>query len=58
MAVVFVGFAVAILPGVELARADADPTHELSGGDAGAFVVVPDVVDDLVAGVMGNPASF
>jgi hypothetical protein len=56
-AVVLVAFAVAILPVVKLARCDAQPSDELPGGNLRALVPTPHVIDDFVAGVMGNPTS-
>lgn len=56
-AVVFVDLAVAFLPVIELARADSQPGDEAVSGDLGPFRPVADVVDDLVARVVGNPGS-
>ncbi len=56
-AVMFVDFPVAQLPVVELAGLDADPAHELFGGNVRFVLPVPHVIDDGVTGLMGNPAS-
>ena len=55
--VVFVDLAEAVLPVVELAGADADPGEEAAGGDVGLVGPGTDEIDDLVAGVVGNPAA-
>jgi hypothetical protein len=54
----FVDFAEALLPVVEFARADADPGKEATDGNVRLVAPVADEVDELVAGVMGNPAAF
>src|SRR5262249_35192735 len=56
--VVLVGLAVALLPGVPLGGGEVQPAQEAGDGDAGLAGPVVDEVDDLVAGVVGNPASF
>ena len=56
-AVVFVPLAVAILPVVELALADAQPADELPGRNLRALVPTAHVIDHFVAGVVGNPTS-
>src|SRR5579885_3341945 len=53
--VVLVGRPVACPPIVELAGGDAEPADEPRHRDLGAPGPVPDEVDDLVAGVVGNP---
>jgi hypothetical protein len=55
--VVLVGLAVAVLPGVPLGGGDAEPRQEAGDGDAGLVGPAVDEIDDLVAGVVGNPAS-
>ena len=55
--VVLVELAVAILPVVELALADADPAHQRLGAQLGAITPAAHVVDDFVPRVVGNPAS-
>ncbi len=58
VAVVGMGFAVVVPPEVVLARRQAHPTQDLLGRYLGASRPFADVVDHLVAGVGGNPASF
>ena len=55
--VMFVGLAVAILPGVPLGGGDADPQKEAGDGDAGLVIPALDKIDDLVTGIVGNPES-
>jgi len=55
--VVLVGLAVAVLPGVPLGGGQAQPQEEAGDGDAGLAGPAVDEVNDLVAGVVGNPAS-
>jgi len=56
---VFVRLAVSLFPIVKFARTDTDPLHQSLGRQLGAnFPVLDDVVDDLVAYVVGNPTSF
>ena len=55
--VVFVGLAVAPLPGVPLGSADADPHEEAGDGDAGPVGPAVDEVHDGIAGVVGNPGA-
>ena len=56
--VVLIDLTEAILPVVEFAAADADPGQEAA--DRNVRLVGPgtDEVHDLIAGVMGNPASL
>jgi hypothetical protein len=56
-AVVFVSLAVAILPVVKLALADAQPADELPSRNRRSLVPTAHVIDHFVAGVMGNPTS-
>ena len=53
--IVFVGLAIALLPGMPLAGMEADPEQE--GGDYNAGFVGPgvDKIDDGVACIVGNP---
>ena len=53
--VVLVDLAVAILPLVELAAADADPLHDPAVADAGPFAPVAHVIDDRIADVGLGP---
>ena len=55
--VVLVGLAVAALPGVPLGGSQAEPEQEAGDGDAGFAGPAVDEIDELVAGVVGNPAS-
>jgi hypothetical protein len=55
--VVLVGLAVAVLPGVPLGGGNTEPQEEASDGDAGFVGPAVDKIDDLVAGVVGNPES-
>ena len=57
LAVVLVDLAVAVLPVVELALAQAQPAQEPLGGQLGALGPAVHVIDHLVAGVVGNPTS-
>ena len=57
LAVVLVDLAVAMIPVVKLAGSQPEPAQQLSGGQLGALGPVVQVVDDLVAGVVGNPGS-
>ncbi len=55
---VFVDLAIALFPLVELAGSQVEPVEQLLGGEFGTVGPVGDVVDDLVARVVGNPASL
>ena len=55
--VVFIDFAEARFPVVELAGADADPGEEASRGDVGFVAPRADEIDDLIAGVVGDPLA-
>jgi hypothetical protein len=55
--VVLVGLAVAVLPRVPLGGGDPEPQEEASDGDARLAGPAVDEIDDLVAGVVGNPES-
>lgn len=56
--VVLIDFAETLFPIVEFAGADADPGHEALDGNLA--LCGPDVheIDDLIAGIVGNPTSF
>jgi hypothetical protein len=54
---VLVGLAVAVLPGVPLGGSEPEPPKEGQHGDAGLAGPAVDEIDDLIAGVMGNPES-
>jgi len=55
---VLVDFAVAFLPVVELAGAQLDPAEETAGRDLGLVGPGADEVDELIADIVRNPASF
>jgi hypothetical protein len=55
--IVLVDFAVTFLPVVELAGAQLDPVEEAAVGDLGLIAPAADEVDELVAALVGNPAS-
>jgi len=55
--VVFVDFAEAAFPVVELAGGEFDPVEEATSREFGLVAPVADEVDDGVAGVVGRPAS-
>jgi hypothetical protein len=55
---VLVDLAVAFLPVVELAGAQLDPAEETAGGDFGLGAPVADEIDQLIAGIVGNPATL
>src|SRR4051812_21882962 len=57
LAVVLVGLAVALPPRVELALGDPQPGDEPLGRDLGPLGPAADVVNDGVAGVVGDPGS-
>jgi hypothetical protein len=56
--VVFIDFAVASLPVVELAGGDADPGEEAAQGDVGFVGPGADEIDELIAAVVGDPAAL
>jgi hypothetical protein len=56
--VVLVDLAEAKLPVVEFAGADADPGEEATDGDIRLVAPVPNEIDDLIAGVVGNPPAL
>ena len=56
--VVLVDLAVTLPPVVELRQADAQPEHQQADGDLRLLGPAADEIDDLVAGVVGNPTSF
>jgi len=55
---VFVGLAVALLPGVPLGGGQAEPDEEGGDGEAGLAGPALDEVNDGVAGIVGNPESL
>jgi hypothetical protein len=55
--VVFVDFAEALFPVVELAGGQSDPLEEATSRQFGLVAPVADEVDDGVAGVVGRPAG-
>jgi len=57
LAIVFVGLPVAILPLVKLARTQPQPGEQPFGGQFRPRRPMLEVIDDFVAGVVGNPAS-
>src|SRR6185437_10547837 len=58
LSIVLVDLPVPLLPSMELAGPERQPAEEPAGRQLGPHGPVVDVIDDLVAGVMGNPASF
>jgi len=58
LAVVLIGLAVAIFPVVELAGTEFQPAEKLAGWQFGTHGPVFDVIDNLVASVVGNPNSL
>ena len=58
LAVVLVGFAVPFAPRVVLAAAQLQPEQQLFHRCLGTIRPVLQVVDDCVARIVGNPASF
>lgn len=57
LGVVFVDFAVPLLPVVVFALANPDPANDSAGRDFCFLFPVRDIVDDFVADVMGNPLA-
>jgi len=57
LGVVFVDFAVTLLPVEIFALADPDPANDSAGRNFCLLFPVSDVVNDLVANVMGNPLA-
>lgn len=55
--VLLVGFYKAFFPVKLHADGDADPGNDLPGSDAGFIFPDSDVLDDLIADVVGNPLS-
>ena len=55
--VVFIDFAVPLLPVVELAGLNAQPGDDLLGRDIGPLRPMPNIVDQRIAGIVGNPDS-
>ncbi len=57
-AVVFVHFAVTLLPTVKGAFWHAHPAEDAMGRDVGPDLPMLHVIDDAIAYVVGNPNSF
>src|SRR5262249_48187590 len=55
--IMLVDLAVAVLPGVPLGGGQPQPQQEAEHGDAGLAGPTVDEINDLIASVMGNPAS-
>jgi hypothetical protein len=55
--VVFVDSAETELPIMELAAADADPGQQATSGNFGLVAPAADEINDLIASIVGNPAS-
>jgi hypothetical protein len=55
---VLVDLAEAMLPVVELAGADAAPGEEATDGDVGLVAPAADEIDQLVAGIVGDPTAL
>ena len=58
LAVVLVELAVAAFPIVKLARAQFQPAQQAFGRQFSAIRPALDIIDNLVASVVGNPASL
>ena len=56
--VVLVDLAEAILPVVEFAGSDANPTNEATSRDVGLVAPIADEIDDGIASIVGNPAAL
>jgi hypothetical protein len=56
--VVFIDFAEASFPIVELARADADPGEEATDSDLGLIAPRANEIDELITAVVGDPAAL
>jgi hypothetical protein len=56
-AVVLIDAAIPLAPIIELGSANADPADELISWDFSPFRLVADVIDELLARVVGNPGS-
>ena len=54
----FVDFTEAFFPIVKLAGAQADPTEKAAGGDLGLIGPGADEINEVVAGIVGNPAAL
>jgi hypothetical protein len=55
---VLVDFAIAFFPIMELAGAQLDPVEEAAIRDLGLVAPGADEIDEFIAGIVGNPASF
>jgi hypothetical protein len=56
--VVFVDFAEAVFPVVELAGADAEPAQEATDGNLRLVAPAADKIDEGVADIVGYPTAF
>jgi hypothetical protein len=56
--IVLVDFAIAFLPVEILADANPEPCNDLLGWDFGSVIPMIHVIDNLVAGIRGNPTSI
>ena len=56
--IVFIGFAEAKFPVMELAGANIEPGQEAADGDLRLVAPAPDEIDKFVTGVMWHPAAF
>jgi hypothetical protein len=56
--IVLVDFAIAFLPVEILAAANPEPCNDLLSWDFGSVIPVIHVIDNLVAGIRGNPTSI
>ncbi len=58
LAIVLIRLAITAFPVMELACAEPQPAEKPPSGQLRALLPVIDVIDDFVAGVVGNPASL
>ena len=56
--VMFIDFAIALFPVVELAGAQADPTEKAAASDLGLIGPGADEINEVVAGIVGDPAAL
>jgi hypothetical protein len=54
----FVDFAEAFFPVMEFAGANLEPGQEATDGDVRLVAPAPDEIDELIAGVVGNPTAL
>ena len=57
LAIALIGLAIPVFPGVELAGGQIEPSQDGLGRSLSPIGPVADVIDHLVASVMGNPTS-